>query len=136
MITGPQGPFTNLPPAIEAHVDLISRLISRAETSRWETNQPGVIEATSQAEQEWCGECERVAEGSLFKETASWIFGQNVPGKKYALRFYFGGLKGFYEAVQKVIDEDFRGFMPLGGEGRADGKGEEAGDTNSLSARL
>ena len=106
MITGPQSPFTNVPPAIEAHVNLISRLISHAEAARRETGRPGVIEATRQAEQDWCAECERVAEGSLFKETASWIFGQNVPGKKYALRFYFGGLKGFYKAVQRVIDND------------------------------
>lgn len=50
----------------------------------------------------------------MFKETASWIFGQNVPGKKHALRFYFGGLKGFYEAVGKVIQNDYAGFMPMG----------------------
>jgi len=114
MITGPQGPFTNLPPAIEAHVDLISRLIFRAETARKDGRTP-IIEATAEAEQSWLADCEEAAEGSLFKETASWIFGQNVPGKKYALRFYFGGLKAFYEAVQKVVENDYAGFKPLDG---------------------
>lgn len=116
MISGPQGPFTNLPPAIEAHVDLISRLIARAESVRKEAScvQVPVVEALPEAEREWCAECERVAEGSLFKETASWIFGQNVPGKKYALRFYFGGLKGFYESVQRVIENGYAGFKPMG----------------------
>ena len=132
MITGPQGPFTNLPPAIEAHVELISRLIARAESSRRETNQPGIIEATKQAEQEWCAECERVAEGSLFKETASWIFGQNVPGKKYALRFYFGGLKAFYEKIGEVVEGGFVGFKPVGGEGDE----QNGEDEKNLSARL
>lgn len=113
MITGPQGPFTNLPPAIEAHVDMISGLIARAEESRAHTGEDPVVESLPEAEQEWLNECERMAEGSLFKETASWIFGQNVPGKKYALRFYFGGLKSFYEAVQKVIDNDYAGFKPM-----------------------
>ncbi|OCT45246.1 Cyclohexanone 1,2-monooxygenase [Cladophialophora carrionii] len=137
LITGPQGPFTNLPPAIEAHVDLISGLIARAEKGRGENKVP-VIEATREAEQEWCAECERVAEGSLFKETASWIFGQNVPGKKYALRFYFGGLKAFYEAVQKVIDNDYAGFKPLqpAGNEAQQGLRGEIGDQKPLVARL
>ncbi|KAL6248456.1 hypothetical protein RBB50_004711 [Rhinocladiella similis] len=115
MITGPQGPFTNLPPAIEAHVDMISGLIARAEESREQSagGEAPTIESLPEAEQGWLDECERMAEGSLFKETASWIFGQNVPGKKYALRFYFGGLKSFYEAVQKVIDNDYAGFKPM-----------------------
>ncbi|EXJ55991.1 cyclohexanone monooxygenase [Cladophialophora yegresii CBS 114405] len=137
LITGPQGPFTNLPPTIEAHVDLISGLIARAEKGRKEGKLP-VIEATREAEQEWCAECERVAEGSLFKETASWIFGQNVPGKKYALRFYFGGLKAFYEAVQKVIDNDYAGFKPLqpAGDEVQQGFQGEVSDSKPLVARL
>jgi cyclohexanone monooxygenase len=129
MITGPQGPFTNLPPAIEAHVELISNLIAHAEDVRRSTGDDhAVIEATKEAEQKWCQECERVAEGSLFKETASWIFGQNVPGKRVALRFYFGGLKGFYEAVGRVIQNGYEGFVPIGmdkkgvGEGRVEAR--------------
>lgn len=112
MITGPQGPFTNLPPAIEAHVELISRCIERAEKNRTDDIQ-GVIEALPEAEKEWGQECDRVADGSLFKETASWIFGSNVAGKKYALRFYFGGLANYYQYVQNMMDDGFRGFKPL-----------------------
>ncbi|KAL2429797.1 Cyclohexanone 1,2-monooxygenase [Exophiala dermatitidis] len=112
MITGPQGPFTNLPPAIEAHVDLIAKLISHAEASSSSIQTP-LIEALPEAQREWSRECDRVAEGSLFKETASWIFGQNVPGKKYAMRFYFGGLKAFYGHVQRVIDAGYIGFRPM-----------------------
>ncbi|RDL30009.1 Uncharacterized protein BP5553_10636 [Venustampulla echinocandica] len=109
MITGPQGPFTNLPPAIEAHVELISRCIERAEKDRLDGAQ-GVIEALPEAEKEWGQECDRAADGSLFKETASWIFGSNVAGKKYAMRFYFGGLANYYKYVQSMMDNGFRGF--------------------------
>ncbi|KIW33318.1 uncharacterized protein PV07_00176 [Cladophialophora immunda] len=136
MITGPQGPFTNLPPALEAHVDLISRLIARAEELRKSSPDAApvpVVEVTPEAEKEWCLECERVAEGSLFKETASWIFGQNVPGKKYALRFFFGGLKAFYEHVQRVIDNGYVGFKGLGN------KTDEpvtAAESRAVTARL
>ncbi|EXJ63494.1 cyclohexanone monooxygenase [Cladophialophora psammophila CBS 110553] len=143
MITGPQGPFTNLPPALEAHVDLISRLIGRAESlckaSLDSAATPPVVEVTPEAEKEWCLECERIAEGSLFKETASWIFGQNVPGKKYALRFFFGGLKAFYDNVQRVIDNDYAGFKGLGqraDEDDANGKPAAAVEAKSVTARL
>jgi cation diffusion facilitator CzcD-associated flavoprotein CzcO len=125
-ITGPQGPFTNLPPAIEAHVELIAASIARAEVARKKGGQ-GIIEALPEAEKAWVQECERVAEGSLFKETASWIFGNNISGKKIALRFYFGGLKNYYQTLKDIVEDGYRGFKPLsigsaettGGEGDA-----------------
>jgi cyclohexanone monooxygenase len=46
----------------------------------------------------------------LFKETASWILGSNVPGKAYALRFYFGGLQKFRGEIEGAIEEVWRGF--------------------------
>ncbi|KIV91865.1 hypothetical protein PV10_06356 [Exophiala mesophila] len=115
LITGPQGPFTNLPPAIEAHVDLTTRLITHAEEVRKAQGDDsvGLIEALPEAEQEWCQRCENMAAGTLFHESASWIFGRNIPGKKIALRFYFGGLKSFYEAVNHVIEADYEGFRPI-----------------------
>ncbi|KIW68017.1 hypothetical protein PV04_03992 [Phialophora macrospora] len=115
MITGPQGPFSNIPPAIELHVELISSMIERAEQSRRVSRVLGqdVIEALPEAEEDWIQQCEREAEGSLFKETASWIFGSNVKGKKVALRFYFGGLAKYREAVRSRIDDGYRGFRPL-----------------------
>lgn len=35
MISGPNGPFCNLPPAIETHVEMISDLIAKAEKNAW-----------------------------------------------------------------------------------------------------
>lgn len=113
MITGPQGPFSNIPPAIEAHVELIAATIERAEKNRRATGAPSIIEALPEAERSWGRECERVADGSLFKETASWIFGSNVKGKKYALRFYFGGLAKFHAEVERVVRAGFQGLKPL-----------------------
>uniref|UniRef100_A0A1Y1LIS3 Flavin-containing monooxygenase n=1 Tax=Photinus pyralis TaxID=7054 RepID=A0A1Y1LIS3_PHOPY len=115
MITGPQGPFTNLLPAIEAHVELVSRCIEQSEKNRRSGN-PGVIEALPEAEKEWGRACNLAAEGNLFKETASWIFGSNVEGKKYALRFYFGGLAKFYQYANDITEDDFRGFKLTGND--------------------
>lgn len=112
MITGPQGPFSNVPPAIEAHVAFITRILEWGYKDVLQGGA-GVIEAYHEAEKKWNALCERSAEGSLFKDTSSWIFGTNVPGKKYALRFYFGGLKLFYGELDHVIRSGFEGFKPL-----------------------
>tara|TARA_R110002003_G_scaffold111_1_gene9414 strand:+ start:14170 stop:14922 length:753 start_codon:yes stop_codon:yes gene_type:complete len=112
MITGPQGPFCNIPAAIEAHVEFITATISEAIKVSTEA-KPAVVETTEEAEQDWNAICEKAVEGSLFKETASWIFGGNVPGKPIALRFYFGGLKKFRAEGRKVLEEGFYGFKPF-----------------------
>lgn len=105
-ITGPQGPFTNLPPAIEAQVLFISRLIERAVRA----GKGATVEASEQAEVEWVALCNKLCENSLFKVTDSWIFGVNIPKKKKAIRFYFGGMQNYLGAVQDVVNGDFRGF--------------------------
>lgn len=112
MITGPQGPFCNIPAAIEAHVEFITVTIAKAEEVTTNENQ-AIVEPTDQVEVDWNKTCEEAVEGSLFKETASWIFGSNVPGKPYALRFYFGGLKKFRVELQNVVDESFPGYKPF-----------------------
>lgn len=120
----PQGPFTNIPPAIEAHVELITKAIAHAEEISTSDEQ-AIVEATPAAEYEWGQKCEAVVEGSLFKETASWMFGKNVPGKKVALRFYFGGLKNFRAAVKSAIDNGWSGFKPML-PAKANGLGQES----------
>jgi cyclohexanone monooxygenase len=90
-------------------VEVISRCIEKSEKSRRDGN-PGVMEALPEAEEEWAQACELAAEGSLFKETASWIFGSNIVGKKYAMRFYFGGLAKFYQHAYGMMKDGFRGF--------------------------
>lgn len=109
-ICGPQGPFTNIPPTLETQVEFISRVLS---DFRQRSAQP-IVEATEEAERGWTEKCRKLAEGSLFHETASWIFGANVGGKRYATRFYFGGLKKFIEELDSVIEDDYRGFVKHG----------------------
>jgi cyclohexanone monooxygenase len=96
MIAGPQGPFTNLPPAIEAQVTFIARLIERA----LQSGDRAVVEATEKAETDWVALCNKLCAQSLFKVTDSWIFGVNVPKKKRAVRFYFGGMQKYLECMQ------------------------------------
>lgn len=113
MAFGPQCPFANAPPAIEIHVDLITALIKDAESSRLSGNSEVVIEALDSAEAAWVSKCSQIATSSLFSQTPSWLFGQNVPGKRVGTRFYFGGIKGFLADVESVVQNNYEGFKPI-----------------------
>ena len=79
MITGPNGPFTNIPPTLETHVEFITELIGRCEKDRkGKGDDKLLVEATEDAEKGWTQKCEELCAGSLFKKTTSWIFGANV----------------------------------------------------------
>ncbi|KAK2801435.1 hypothetical protein FQN51_005329 [Onygenales sp. PD_10] len=120
LITGPQGPFCNVPPIIETQVRFVRFLIEMAEASRRELLKKGggggggsLIEATAESEKEWIRLCNEISRGSLFRETSSWIFGRNVEGKKEATRFYFGGLGAYNRILKHVAERGLRGFKPL-----------------------
>lgn len=133
MILGPNGPFCNIPPAIETHVEMISDMIASAEkpdgsiivhgadNSRLRHDsfvngrseaipKPPVIEATAEAEQGWTEECDKASASSLFRKTDSWIFGSNVPGKTHAVMFYFGGLSTYRSKLREIASDGWRGF--------------------------
>ena len=115
MITGPNAPFTNVPPTIETHVEFIADAIAAAEASR---GSAAVVEATEDAEEEWTRLCDEVSANSLFRKVDSWIFGKNVPGKKNVIMFYFGGLGNYRKYLREVVGKEYKGFKPFVGEGR------------------
>ncbi|KAK5444366.1 hypothetical protein LTS15_010481 [Exophiala xenobiotica] len=108
LVTGPQGAFSNIPSLIESQVEFITRLIEAAEK-----RQVPAVEASQTEEDKWLAQCDSLAEGSIFKEAQSWIFGANVPGQKPSTRFYFGGLGNYRKELQAVIDDGFKGFPSL-----------------------
>lgn len=135
MVTGPNGPFSNLPPAIECHVEIISDLIATAERNSkhlikasdivgktGRTNgvkdhsiSHGIIEAEPEAERGWTELCDQLSSTSLFRRIdSSWIFGANVPGKKSVTMFWFAGLGPYKEKVQELLDDDMKGFKRFG----------------------
>ena len=125
MITGPNGPFCNIPPGIETHCEFISNIIQTAEKRKKEqaaTNgdhvngdraDTPVIEVKQEAEDGWTNMCDEMSKGSLFRKTDSWIFGANVPGKKHAVMFYFGGLASYREKVREEVEGGYKGFKPF-----------------------
>ncbi|KAJ4521799.1 hypothetical protein HRR73_002997 [Exophiala dermatitidis] len=126
MITGPNSPFTNIPPTLETQVEFIADTIARAEehyrAKNPETNSPTndspaalgpVIEALPDAEDDWTQLCKELSDNSLFKKTNSWIFGANIPGKRHTVMFYFGGLAAYRKVLREVVDAGYRGFKPF-----------------------
>jgi cation diffusion facilitator CzcD-associated flavoprotein CzcO len=105
MVLGPNGPFTNLPPSIEAQVDWIGELIAQAERSGVRT-----VEPTREAEQSWTETCEGIANATLFPQADSWIFGANIPGKRNAVMFFMAGHGAYREKLGEVADAGYAGF--------------------------
>lgn len=123
MVNGPKSVFSNIPPAIEAHVDFITGLIARAEelrkvpingTSHGYAGKRRVeVEATDHAEADWSSHCDLVSSSNLFRKTDSWIFGTNVEGKKKSILFFLGGLGPFRKKLQEVEEADYEGYKPF-----------------------
>jgi len=106
MILGPNGPFTNLPPSIEAQVDWIGEAIGHAERSKAST-----VEPTRSAEEAWTKTCQEIADMTLFPKVDSWIFGANIPGKKNAVMFYMAGIGAYRQQLADVRSQGYRGFV-------------------------
>jgi cation diffusion facilitator CzcD-associated flavoprotein CzcO len=104
MILGPNGPFTNLVPSIEAQVEFITKMVAEAE------RRDSVVEVTQAAEDAWTDTCKTIADFTLFPKTDSWIFGANIPEKKNSVLFYLGGLAAYRGILEDVESKEFEGF--------------------------
>ena len=93
-ITGPQSPsvLTNMPVAIEQHVEWISGLIRHMLDNGLEA-----VEPTPEAEDEWVDHSQEVAHATLLPESATWYMGANIPGKPQVFLPYLGGLGPYRE---------------------------------------
>ncbi len=105
MILGPFGPFTSLPPSIEAQVEWISDTIKRnykEEVAAFDV-KPAVQEA-------WQARCIEVAHNTLFPKADSWIFSANIPGKPNTVMFFFEGLASYRQALAQSKESNYAGF--------------------------
>jgi cyclohexanone monooxygenase len=106
-ITGPQSPsvLTNMPVAIEQHVEWISDLIQHMRDSGLD-----VVEPTREAEDEWIEHSQEVAYATLFPKSATWYMGANIPGKPQVFLPYLGGLGPYRQKCDEVAANDYEGF--------------------------
>lgn len=105
IITGPQSPFSNVPPVIDVAVDWIGQAIARADAT-----QADVIEAKADAVDRWVQLMQDLLDQTLLGEAVelkSWFMGANIPGKAHAPLHYFGGASGYFDEIAKSLDTGF-----------------------------
>ncbi|WP_433803299.1 flavin-containing monooxygenase [Actinomycetospora sp. CA-084318] len=106
-ITGPGSPsvLTNMPTAIEQHVDWIADLLERLRTTG------EVAEPTPEAEAAWAAEVARAADATLLPQAASsWYLGANVPGKARVFLPYAGGYARYRATCDDEAAAGYPGF--------------------------
>jgi cation diffusion facilitator CzcD-associated flavoprotein CzcO len=107
-VTGPGSPsvLTNMPVAIEQHVDWIVGCIA------WLRGRGlSRIEATEEAAEAWGAHVAEVANATLYPTaSSSWYLGANVPGKPRVFMPYLGGLGRYRRLCDEVAADSYRGF--------------------------
>ncbi|KFY60372.1 hypothetical protein V496_05347 [Pseudogymnoascus sp. VKM F-4515 (FW-2607)] len=94
-VSGPGGPFSNIPPSIEVQGDFIARLIE-------ETSARGArtIEADAGAQREWDEGVQAISEATIFSKVKSWVQNDNVEGKRKYSAFFLAGLGNYIEKLE------------------------------------
>jgi cation diffusion facilitator CzcD-associated flavoprotein CzcO/acetyl esterase/lipase len=114
MITGPGSPsvLSNMMVSIEQHVDLIADTIDHLRSHHFDT-----IEPTEIAQQRWVQHSNEIADLTLLPTANSWYMGANVPGKPQVFLPYPGGVGGYREICDEVVDRGYFGFTLTGADG-------------------
>ena len=108
-LTGPQSPsvLTNMPVAIEQHVEWVSDLIDyMGKTGKT------VIEPTPEAQDQWVAHVNEVVNMTLMTSANSWYMSANIPGKPRAFLPYLGpeGVGGYRKKCDEVAAKGYEGF--------------------------
>lgn len=107
-ITGPGSPsvLTNMPVAIEQHVEWITRCIG-------DMRQQGLhrIEAEPEAVEKWVAHVNEAAHATLLPQAeSSWYLGANIPGKPRVFMPYAGGMARYARICEEVAEKGYEGF--------------------------
>ncbi len=108
-VTGPGSPsvLTNMPVAIEQHVEWIADCIAAMRQSG-----KTKIEAKPEAVEHWVQEVNRSADTTLLPTVKhSWYLGANVPGKPRVFMPYTGGMAHYRRICNDVAADGYRGFV-------------------------
>jgi cation diffusion facilitator CzcD-associated flavoprotein CzcO len=108
-ITGPGSPsvLTNMPVAIEQHVEWIADCIAHLRRNGVRTLEPA--EEAVKAWGEHVQECARAT--LLWDAKHSWYFGANVAGKPQVFMPYAGGLARYARHCAEIAERGYEGFL-------------------------
>jgi cation diffusion facilitator CzcD-associated flavoprotein CzcO len=122
-ITGPGSPsvLTNMPVAIEQHVEWITGCIASMREHGIRT-----IEASEEATRAWGEHVQECARATLLWDAKhSWYFGANVKGKPQVFMPYAGGLARYRRTCEGIAARGYEGFV-LDREGASEFSGAAA----------
>jgi cation diffusion facilitator CzcD-associated flavoprotein CzcO len=108
-VTGPGSPsvLTNMPVAIEQHVEWITECI--AHMRRHGLNR---IEPSSEAMSTWVSRVNAAADATLLSHARhSWYYGANIPGKPRVFMPYAGGLAHYRKICAGIAARNYEGFV-------------------------
>ena len=108
-ITGPGSPsvLTNMPRAIEQHVDWITDLLHHIVQKNYKK-----VEASETAANEWTQHVTDIANKTLLpKANHSWYLGANVPGKPRVFMPYAFGLNHYRNHCDSIAKSGYPGFL-------------------------
>ena len=110
-LTGPGSPgvVTNVPVAIEQHVEWVADVLGYLRAHGHDT-----IEATPGAADEWTAHVQDVAAATLYPTADSWYMGANIPGKPRVFLPYIGGLGVYRRRCEQIAADGYPGFA-IGG---------------------
>jgi cation diffusion facilitator CzcD-associated flavoprotein CzcO len=108
-VTGPGSPsvLTNMPVAIEQHVEWIADCIAHLRDQGLRS-----IETTAEAMDRWVGEVNDAARVTLLGDIShSWYLGANIPGKPRVFMPYAGGMPKYRQICADVVRRGYEGFV-------------------------
>ncbi|MDF3307173.1 NAD(P)/FAD-dependent oxidoreductase [Rhodococcus sp. T2V] len=108
IVGGPHGKggHGNSTRCAEFPLEWIANLIGKAVTDGLAR-----IEADKSAEVEWTEHVYKLGNASMVSKAKSYLFGDNVPGRRRAYVAYVGALPDFVERLREVEKNDYQGFV-------------------------
>jgi cation diffusion facilitator CzcD-associated flavoprotein CzcO len=105
-VSGPGGPFANIPTSIEVQgnfvVELIEEVIKRGTKS---------IEAEPKAQSQWDETVQNISKVTVFDQVKSWIQSNNIEGKKKYSAFYLAGLQSYRSKLEEESGAKYSSFV-------------------------
>ncbi|MSP76283.1 MAG: NAD(P)/FAD-dependent oxidoreductase [Rhodospirillaceae bacterium] len=107
VVTGPGSPGvkTQMIASIEQHVDWIAGCLDHLRAQKLDR-----IEPAEQAESDWVGHVNAVADSTLYPLANSWYVGANIPGKPRVFMPYVGGFDRYKQRCDAVAASGYEGF--------------------------
>ena len=108
MITGPGSPsvLTNMPVAIEQHIEWISNFMQYMREHGVEAAEPDAGSETA-----WESHVKEAVEPTMYFLANSWYFGANIPGKPRVFTPYAGGMGNYRKRCDEIADNGYEGFI-------------------------